>query len=90
MTASKTHDSDFFKAFLLQCAKHFDAFRYILTGMAWVGFEAPQIPVHGASPKQKTPADEDRGFQMVVQCNTTPNAHPEVMSKWAEKIQVSE
>jgi len=27
---------------------------------------------------------------LVVQCNTTPNAHPEVMSKWAEKIQVSE
>ncbi len=30
------------------------------------------------------------GVKLVVQCNTTPNAHPEVMSKWAEKIQVSE
>jgi hypothetical protein len=66
MTASKTHDSDFFKAFLLQRAKYFGAFRCILTGMAWVGFEAPQIPVHGASPKQKTPADEDRGLKMVA------------------------
>lgn len=42
-------------------------------------------------PKKKPlPSCEDNGFYLVVQCNTTPNAHPEVMSKWAEKIQVSE
>ncbi len=30
------------------------------------------------------------GVNLVVEFNTTPNAHPEVMRKWAEKINISE
>ena len=39
------------------------------------------------SNKEKTVAPfGDNGFDLVVDCSSSTNAHPEVMRKWSEKI----
>ena len=47
---------------------------------------------YGGEVQKEEPPDRQgaRYHLLVVEFNTTPNAHPEVMRKWAEKINVSE